>query len=121
MSYDIHIVDRDTKQEIEIDTPIDLRGGTFAAGGTQKLWLNITYNYAPFFRKVFAEHGDGGIHCIEGQKVSDTIPWIEEAISCLGDDIDSNYWAPTEGNAKRSLINLLKLARMYPGGEWTID
>lgn len=121
MSYDISIVDRKTKQEIEVERPIDLRGGTYAVGGTTRLWLNITYNYAPFFRKVFSEHGPNGIHCIEGQKVEDTIPWIEKAIEQLGDDVDSNYWAPTEGNAKKSLINLLKLAKMCPEGEWEIS
>ena len=120
MSYDISIVDRKTKQEIEVEVPIDLRGGTYAVGGTTRLWLNITYNYAPFFRRVFNDHGPDGIHCIEGQKVEDTIPWIEKAIEQLGDDVDSNYWAPTEGNAKKSLINLLKLAKMYPEGEWEI-
>ena len=121
MSYDISIVDRKTKEQIEVEFPHDLKGGTYAIGGTRELWLNITYNYAPFFRKVFSEHGPDGIHYIEGQKVEDTIPWIEKAIEQLGDDVDDNYWAPTEGNAKRSLINLLKLAKMYPEGEWEVN
>lgn len=121
MSYDISIVDRKTKEQIEVEFPHDLKGGTYAIGGTRELWLNITYNYAPFFRKVFSEHGPDGIHCIEGQKVEDTIPWIEKAIEQLGDDVDDNYWAPTEGNAKKALTNLLKLAKMYPEGEWELN
>ena len=38
----------------------------------------------------------------------------------VSSDVDSNYWAPTEGNAKRSLQSLLKLANMCPEGIWEI-
>ena len=120
MSYDIRIVDKETKMPIMVEEPHNIAGGTYAVGGTKELWLNITYNYAPFFRKVFKEHGDSGIHCIEGENVEKTIPWIEDAINNLGDDVDDNYWTPTEGNAKKSLKSLLKLAELCPQGEWEI-
>lgn len=120
MSYDIHILDKDTKEVVKVQLQHRIAGGTYAVGGTAELWLNITYNYAPFFREVFSPYGTDGIHCIENMVVSETIPWIESAISQLGDDVDSNYWAPTEGNAKRSLQSLLKLANMCPEGIWEI-
>lgn len=28
-----------------------ITGGTFELGGTREPWLNITYNYAPFFTR----------------------------------------------------------------------
>ena len=120
MSYDIRIVDKETKMPIMLENKHDIIGGTYAVGGTRELWLNITYNYAPFFRKVFSTHGTDGIHCIECESVDKTIPWIEEAINNLGDDVDDNYWSPTEGNAKKSLKSLLELAKLCPYGEWEI-
>jgi hypothetical protein len=54
-------------------------------------------------------------------KTADSVPVIEAAISSLGDDISSDYWEPTEGNAKRVLYHMLELARMRPDGVWDGD
>jgi hypothetical protein len=52
---------------------------------------------------------------------ADSIPILEKAIAQLGDDVDEDYWEPTEGNAKRALSQLLALAKMRPDGVWTGD
>ena len=39
----------------------------------------------------------------------------------LGDDVSSNYWEPTEGNAKAALLKLIALAEMRPDGIWDGD
>ena len=39
----------------------------------------------------------------------------------LGDDVDDDYWKPTEGNAKRALYGLLAMAQMRPDGVWGGD
>ena len=44
MSYDISLRDPITHEEIEVDEPHFMRGGTYQIGGCQTLWLNITYN-----------------------------------------------------------------------------
>lgn len=49
MSYDIELKDPVTKETIEIAEPHFMRGGTYAIGGTQELWLNITYNYSHYY------------------------------------------------------------------------
>lgn len=49
MSYDIELKDPVTKETIEIAEPHFMRGGTYAIGGTQELWLNITYNYGHYY------------------------------------------------------------------------
>ena len=121
MSYDIRIVDKDTKETMFADIQHDINGGTYAVGGTKELWLNITYNYAPFFREVFKEHGEGGIHCLDGMPVEYTMPWIQEAIDQLKDDVSYNYWEPTEGNAKASLICLYRLGEQGKNGFWEVD
>jgi hypothetical protein len=43
------------------------------------------------------------------------------AIAKLNDDVDQNYWKPTEGNAKKALTQLLALAKMRPDGVWRGD
>ena len=50
------------------------------------MWLNITFNYY----KNYFPHG------------------------LLGDDTDPDYWEPTDGNAKRALIQLRTMAKMRP-------
>jgi hypothetical protein len=46
---------------------------------------------------------------------------LQNAINVLGDDVCDNYWEPTEGNAKRALVQLLALAQMRPDGVWAGD
>lgn len=37
------------------------------------------------------------------------------------DEVSGDYWEPTEGNAKRALLQLLAMARMRPDGVWNGD
>ena len=117
MSYDIELQYPVTGRTLELDTPHQMHGGTYALGGTKEAELNITYNYAPFYYKLL---GEKGIREIYGKTGAETIPILQNAINSLGDDVD-NYWTPTEGNAKRALIQLLTLAKMRPDGVWNGD
>ncbi len=119
MSYDICLTDPITKEALELDSPHHMKGGTYAVGGTTQACLNVTYNYAPFFRKVL--DSEVGIRVLYGMDGATSIPVLEEAISKLGNDVDPDYWKPTEGNAKQALTQLLALAKMRPDGVWTGD
>lgn len=118
MSYDIRLTDSTTGETLELENPHDLKGGTYALGGTREAWLNVTYNYGPHFYRVL---GEKGIRIIYGKSGAETIPILESAISQLGDDVDSDYWKPTEGNAKQALSDLLILAKAIPDGIWDGD
>lgn len=118
MSYDIYLKDAETGEVLELDEPHALRGGTYELGGTTECWLNVTYNYAKHFYRVL---GDEGIRGLYGKTGEDTIPILDKAIAELGDDIDDDYWAATEGNAKQALINLWMLAKAEPEGVWDGD
>lgn len=134
MSYDICLVDPITKEPLHADTPHQMRGGTYCPDGTTEMSLNITYNYAPhfhrtlggdevelsFFDRIFGG-GDTGIRKLYGMTGAESIPVIEKAVVQLGDDVDEDYWKSTEGNAKRSLLQLLALAKMRPDGVWSGD
>ena len=118
MSYDIELVDPVTRETLTVETEHYIRGGTYAMNGTQEMWLNITYNYAPHYRRVF---GEKGIRTIYGMAGAESIPLLKSAIAKLGDDVSPDYWTATEGNAKKALYRLLALAQMRPDGIWEGD
>jgi hypothetical protein len=119
MSYDIRLNDAVTGDVIQFDENHHIRGGTYAIGGTTEAWLNITYNYYPHFKQAFGD--DEGVRCVYGKTGAESIPILNAAIAKLGDDVSSDYWEPTEGNAKRALCGLLALAQMRPDGVWEGD
>ena len=118
MSYDVELVDPITKKVLELSSPHFMRGGTYCLSGNKELSLNITYNYSGHFYRVL---GEGGIRSLYGKTAADSIPILEGAVSKLGDDVSDDYWEPTEGNAKRALLQLLALAKMRPDGVWEGD
>ena len=118
MSYDIDLCDPVTKAIIEVGTPHQMRGGTYQVGGSTQLSLNVTYNYSQLFQKVL---GKKGIRRIYGMTGAKSIAIIERAAQKLKNDVDSDYWKPTEGNAKRALLQLVALAQMRPDGVWHGD
>ena len=131
MSYDIELKDAATGEVLRLDVPHEMRGGTHAAGGTQDCWLNITYNYAPHYYRVFPEVVSahpaardgklGGVRSIYGMTGAESIPVLKAAIAQLGNDVHEDYWEPTEGNAKAALFNLLALAQLRSDGVWDGD
>jgi hypothetical protein len=118
VSYDIKLVDPVTRRTLELDAPHQMKGGTYAVGGTTEASLNITYNYSDHFYRLF---GDKGIRSIYGKTGAESIPILETAAGKLGDDVSDDYWESTEGNAKRAIMQLLSLARLRPDGVWDGD
>ncbi len=118
MSYDISVINPNTEEVLEFEEPHQIKGGNYAIGGTTEAWLNVTYNYAPHFYKTM---GDKGIRCLYGLTGKEAVPILEHAIAKLGDDIDPDYWKPTEGNAKEALKGLLTFARLLPNGVFDGD
>ena len=78
----------------------------------------MTYNYAQHFCRVL---GRRGIRAIYGMTGGESIPVLRKAIAALADDVDKDYWAPTEGNAKQALLQLKALAHLRPEGVWAGD
>lgn len=118
MSYDIELTDPVSGERLQLDSPHDMRGGTYAVGGTREAWINITYNYAPHFYALF---GDKGIRWLYGKTAAETLANLEEAAGLLADDVHEDYWVATEGNAKQALHQIIALARLRPDGIWQGD
>ena len=119
MSYDLYLIDPITREILEVDKKHHMKGGTYQVGGTNRLQMNVTYNYSPHLEKAFND--DEGIRSIYGMSGVESIPFIKAAMRKLKDDVSDNYWDSTEGNTKRALLNILTLAEMRPDGEWCGD
>ena len=118
MSYNCRLVDPVTKEPLCTSSNHEIAGGNYCIGGTDEMWLNVTYNYCGHFRKVMPPKGLRGL---DGMMAADSIPVLEKGIAQLGNDVDDNYWEPTEGNAKKALYGLLALAKLRPDGVWEIS
>lgn len=118
MSYDISLVDPVTKKVLQLDTPHQMKGGTYALGGTKEAALNITYNYGGIYQRIFKGKG---VRTLYGLSGAQSIPVLQAAIAQLNDDTDPDYWKATEGNAKLALWQLRSLAEMRPDGVWEGD
>ena len=117
MSWDVSIVGEDGKT---LTSPHvhTVTGGTYVHGGTNELWLNITYNYHKHFDKVLGMSLTEALH---GKKVSETLPLLAEAIEKLQPGPDADYWKATEGNARLALEQLLSLAAWGLSGKWSVS
>lgn len=138
MSYDIFLEHPVTKETLLLDMPHQMKGGTYAAGGTREAWLNITYNYSRWYymEGVFPEREYKGIRSIYGMTGAESIPVLKKAIAVLeASDQElspeektkleaqgaSGYWLPTKANAIAPLHSLLAMAQMRPDGVWAGD
>ena len=118
MSYDVYLNDSNTGEVVKFNEVHNVTGGTYAMFGTDKAWLNITYNYSDQFRKVL---GPKGIRIIYGMTGAESLNILTEAILKLNNDVDPDYWKSTEGNAKRALNGLLYFAACRPDEIWDGD
>jgi len=118
MSYDIYLKDPVSGEPLLLDSPHHMNGGTYAVGGTTEAHLNVTYNYGVHYHKTL---GDKGIRTIYGMTGAESIPLLSKAASELGNETSLDYWEPTEGNAKKALLQLVALAKMRPDGVWDGD
>ena len=116
MSYDIELQDPVTHETLQLDAPHHMKGGTYCLGGTTNAELNVTYNYAKHYHGL----GENGIRSLGGMSGAASIPLLQAAADKLGDDVDDDYWKPTEGNAKQALLQLIALAQMRPDGVWSV-
>lgn len=143
MGYDITLKDPVTKETLNTNAPHQIKGGTYVVGGTDKMWLKITYNYSRWYYKdgVFPNNSNDyseskGIRTIYGMSGAESIPVLKAAISALENSTEeisdeerreceeqgaTGYWMPTKENAIKPLYSLLAFAQMRPDGVWDGD
>ena len=123
MSYDISLKDPVTKKTIELNEPHFMKGGTYAMGGTKELWINVTYNYGPYYYEatdkdprfahdeVSCYYADGtkgpieteyGIRGIYGKTGAESIPMLEDMIRRITEKYQKDgEWIETERTKAR--------------------
>lgn len=111
MSYSIKIIDKNTEETIKVDHNIDVRGCTYAVGGTNKLEFSITFNYAKKMESVFGcKFKD-----LDYTQIDNLIDLIVRAMSLIVYEPPSdNYWEDTWGNVYKALFDLLQLCMLAP-------
>lgn len=135
MSYDITLCDPVTMEPLHTDNPHMMQGGTYAAGGTTEMWINVTWNYGVWYRKDYA-FGKDGIRTIYGMTGAESIPFLRRAIDGMKESEEeltraeihdyiqhevTGYWIPTKENAIKPLHQLLAFAQLRPDGVWRGD
>ena len=118
MGWSIYLVEPVTREVIVLPFKHQMFGSTYCVGGTDELWIDITYNYD----KIYREKTNGlSLDYLHNKFAYETIEFLENLINSLGDDVSDNYWDATEGNAKKVLFCLLTFARMRPDGIWDVS
>jgi hypothetical protein len=115
LSYDLYLTDPDTGEVLQLPYKHSIHGGTYAAEGTYRLYLNVTYNYCDLLIETI---GENGIKRINGMTGAESISVLENAMSNLEGLPIPNYWEPAPGNVKQALRNLCLLAKERPDGVW---
>lgn len=120
MSYDAYF--KQNGKTVTLAAPHSLAGGTYVRGGTRDAWLNITYNYSPWFCEAWPPNG---VNHLDGKTAAEVAAAIRAALPvvtasklpervCSCDGIMACYWAATRENAESALRDLLQLAEMAP-------
>jgi hypothetical protein len=150
MSYDIKLTDPVTNKVCEVPGHLmtggtykadyDFTTGRFTPALNTEAWINITYNYAPYYYEVLPEKGIRTIYGMTGfdsisvlELLIDKIKgkyfvdgkWIKSQRNKGNDEVDEgqtdDYWKATAANSIRPLYQLIALAKMRPDGIWMGD
>lgn len=110
MSWDLTLVNKETKEPVHIEEKHQITGGTYQLGGTTKLTLNVTCNYSKFFAFMSLE----GLTAQESKEVIRRKIWELREHRDFNIHEESSYWDATPKNTVLALINLYSLAEMCP-------
>ena|SRR5208282_2402102 len=110
MSWDIELCDPVSGAPLDLGAVHQMSGGTICIGGTSLAELNVTYNYGKHFN----------FSALDGKTATESMDTLHEAANRLGNDVNADYWIPTEGNVKRAIKQLLAFAQLRPDGIWKV-
>ncbi len=119
MSYDIDMKEPNKNETIVFNQPHQFKGGTYALGGSDEAWLNITYNYSKFYYSTIDK--EKGIRWLYGKTGEECLPVLKAAIEKLGTIQSDDYWKATSGNAGHALLGLIQFCEMRPDGVFDGD
>ena len=108
MSWDVNIIDHETREVRVLQEAHHIVGGTYAIGD-QHAYLNVTYNYGQIYQRFW---GDRTLRYLHDKKVAEVIAVLDAALAVLPINREANYWEATEGNAGAALNDLRELCKL---------
>ncbi len=115
MGWDISLINPDGGHPV---VALHHAGSIITVGGSTSAWMNLTYNYSPFYYKLFPEDMD--LKWIRAKKAGDTIEVMRAVLAKLGEETSDSDWDPTSGNAGHALKTLKAWHEQHPDGLWCI-
>lgn len=116
MSYDIKVKAPDgSYKDFDLIAP----QGTYVEGSIKSDSFNVTYNYNEVFQVMLG----GTLSEILNEKVlRESVPMLQELYNKLQPVRNpyGDYWAPTLGNVKQCLNQLISIAKQYPEYTWEV-
>lgn len=124
MSWDVSLNDPQSGKVIELDELRHQIGGNIQLGGSNECEISsFTWNYSAVMCKAFEPYlMEKGFRELNGFTGQQSIPILEHAIAKLDPKTEdrNDYWNPTEGNVRKSLVIMLNWAVARPDGIWEI-
>lgn len=121
MGWSIYLVEPVTRKAIKSPLKHQIMHQIYGSnyfGGTDGLWVNITYDYSMIYREktngLFLDY-------LDNKFAYETFDFLENLIKSFGNNASDNYCKTTEEYAKKALYQLLAFARMRPDGIWEVD
>lgn len=87
MSWDCELVN-EKGETLKLEKKHNLKGGTYAVGGTDDCWLNVTYNYGRYIREC-PDFPDG-LDSLQDKVAVDTVQMFDNAIEFLNKKYKKN-------------------------------
>lgn len=122
MSYDISLICPTCRSCPSL--PEDMPSPVGASVGGNEASVSVTRNYTGLLGPLWdllTEDGRGTWFDLDGLTGAESIPMLEKALESLHGEPDEDYWAATEGNARRAVEEVLAVARAFPKLTWRVD
>src|SRR4051812_15612816 len=103
-------------QPVQVDPHTE--GGIYLGNGNDLAQLLITGNYASLYFNYLDQKE--GLNWLDEKQSQDVLLKLNNAITVLGVEKDSDYWAPTAGNAGYALAVLRDWAILHPGAVFRV-
>lgn len=116
MGWSIYITDKNG-ETVRLKSPHKISGSDFAVGGTQDLWMTLTFNYSRYYYQIWP---CGGLCFLHGLSVKNAMRTLLEGMLLLKGEQCGDYWHASEGNARAGLLSILSLCALSPSLDYSV-
>ena len=115
MSCDITFLNNKTDEVVYFSKPIEINDEVYDTCETEEGRLSVVSDYDKIYKKKC--NLIDGIRTFDHKAIEEIIPFLKKSIDLLEDNHGPvEHWEQTEGNAKKVLVDILKMAEACPAG-----